>query len=138
MAAVAEGTPSLATPVPSSNSRITDPLIAGTNLAPGRACTIRSTGLVHEATGAADDANAIIHGWTPRNYFAGQTVTLVNDVNFEYGSGLTPGAQLYLSATSTGRLDTAPTTGGKQPCAFVVSPDKIHVERTVYRQKIGA
>jgi hypothetical protein len=137
MAEVAEGTPSLATPAPPHNASLTDPLIAGANLAAGRACTIRSTGLVHEATGAADDANAIIHGWTAKNYFAGQPVTLFDEVNFEYGSGLTPGAQLYLSATLTGRLNTVATTGGKQPCAFVVSPDKIHVMRTVGRQKIG-
>lgn len=137
MAEVAEGAPSLATPAPPHNSRLSDPLVAGEVLEKGRACCIRTNGLVYMADGSADDAEALVHGWTARKYFAGNPVTLYFEVNFEYGSGLTPGAPLYLSATLVGRLNTVATTGGKVPVAFVVSPDKIRVLRTVERQTVG-
>jgi len=137
MAEVTEGAPSMCTPSPPFNAHLSDPLVAGEVLDAGRACYIKSDGKVYQATGAADNAAAIVHGWTPKKYYVGNPVTLYNDVNFEYGSGLTPGAPLYLSATNPGRLSTTATTGGKVPCAFVVSADKIRVMRTAQAQKIG-
>jgi hypothetical protein len=58
-------------------------------------------------------------------------VTLVFDVNINYGSGLTPGAKVYLSATA-GAIDDAATTGGTAPIGFCVDATRIHVWQSRY------
>jgi hypothetical protein len=47
----------------------------------------------------------------------GEAITLHSNVLARYGSGLTPGARYYISATA-GAIDDAATTGGTVPIGF--------------------
>lgn len=129
MAALAKtGTPSLCTTLPSSEHRISG-LLAGEALAAGDACVISSSGTVLLSNGAADDANARVHGWAAMDTAAGEAVTLYHDVNFNYGTGVTPGANYYLSAATEGALSTVATTGGLVPIAFGLPGGRLRVLR---------
>lgn len=93
-------------------------LKAGEALTRLDACRIASDGLVYKASGAAANANARVRGFADDDTAIGEAVTLLNDGLVAYGSGMTPGEDLYLSATA-GQLDDAATTGGTVPIAFV-------------------
>jgi hypothetical protein len=104
-------------------------LVAGEALDIAAPCYIDTDGLVYLSNATAVDKEAQICGWTPRAYLAGEPVTLMGEgARFKYGSGLTPGAVLYLGATN-GRLDTAATTGDAVGCARVVSATDVEVFR---------
>lgn len=105
MAVIAKsGTPSLASPTPSRENTITG-LKAGEAIAAGDVCTIASNGTIMR-TAAGGDAIGIAAAATP----AGEALTLYVNVNFHYGSGLTPGTALYAGAN--GALDDAGGEGG--------------------------
>lgn len=90
-------------------------------------CVIDADGGVSMSDGTSNNAAAKCHGFTPKAYGAGEAVTLYGPgTRAEYGSGLTPGAPLYVAATA-GRLDTAATTGGLAPVAVAVSATEIVV-----------
>ena len=127
MAAVSKsGTPSLSSDlVPQSNT--TTGLLAGEAIAAGDACYIKSDGKVWLATGAAANAAAKVVGFAAQAAAVGEAITLFNDVNFNYGSGLTPGAVYYLSGTTAGGLDTSASTGGTKPIAYAVTATRVHV-----------
>lgn len=107
-------------------SQIPD-LVAGEDIDVAAPCRIDpADGKVYMSTGAAADGNAKVHGFAFKACYAGQPVTLAGPgVRFGYGSGMTPGP-LYLAATK-GRLDTAPTTGGTAPVAFVINGTDVMV-----------
>lgn len=94
-------------------------LVAGEDIDAGAPCYIKAAdGKAYMSNGAAANAAAKVNGFALKGCYAGQPVTLAGPgVRFGYGSGLTPGAPLYLAATA-GRLDTAATTGGTAPIAF--------------------
>ncbi len=96
-------------------------LVAGEALDVAAPCYIKaSDGKVWMANGTANDEAARVAGFTPRAVALGQPVTLYGaGTRFRYGSGLTPGAILYLAATA-GRLDDAATTG--DPASFATTP----------------
>lgn len=132
MAAVAKsGTPSLASVLPPANTKITG-LVAGEAIAAGDACYVKSDGKVWLATGAAATAPAKVRGFAAEAAAVDQAVTLFHDVVFKYGSGLTPGADYYLSGTTAGGLDTAASTGGTAPVAFAVDATRIYVMPSRY------
>jgi hypothetical protein len=88
-------------------------LIAGEDIDPAAPCYIKAAdGLVYMCDGtAADEKAKSFAGFSPRAAKSGQPVTLFGvGARFSYGSGLTPGASLFVAATK-GRLDTAATTG---------------------------
>jgi hypothetical protein len=118
------GTPSLSSLTPPQNDQIAG-LVAGEDIAAGDVCYIHSDGTVRRSNGTADNAAAVAVGIAPTKAQSGQAVTLYRNVRFDYGSGLTPGAPLYVAATA-GRLDTATTTGGLVPVAFCVTATRIH------------
>lgn len=90
-------------------------------------CVIDADGGVSMSDGTADNAAARCHGFTPKAYAAGEAVTLFGPgTRAEYGSGLTPGTALYVSATA-GALDDAATTGGLSPVALAVNAREIVV-----------
>lgn len=113
-----------ATAAPPASCRL-GPFYAGEDLDAGTPCYIKNDGKVWKSSGAAANAAAAVHGWTVEPVKAGrQPVSLYFDIDIEYGSGLTPGAPLYLGATA-GTLDTAPTTGGLAPIALVHADGKV-------------
>lgn len=124
------GTPSLATVTPCAAHQLSN-LVAGEAIAAGDACYVKSDGLVWRSNGTAATAPAKVDGFAPKAYVVGEAVTLFFDVNFAYGSGLTPGARYYAAATA-GQLDTAATTGGTAPVAFAVDATRIHVFQSRY------
>lgn len=122
------GTPSLCTPVPPPNSRVSG-LLAGEAIAAGDALYIKSDGKLWKATGTANNAAAKVIGFAPQAASSGEACTACFDVNFNYGAGLTPGARYYLSATA-GALADAASTGGLTPVAYAVDATRIHVWST--------
>lgn len=128
MALIAKsGTPSLATALPCAANQVGSGLRAGEAIAAGDSCYIKGAdGLVWRSNGTGANEAARCDGLAAKAAAAGEAVTLYTDVEFHYGSGLTPGAPYYVGATA-GRLDTAPTTGGITPVAFAVDATRIRV-----------
>ena len=124
------GTPSLASVAPPASSRISG-LLAGEDIAAGDACYIKSDGKVWRSTGAAANAAAKVRGYAFVAAKSGEAVTLYFDVNLNYGAGLTPGADYYLSATA-GALADAASVGGTAPVAYAVDATRIHVMPSRY------
>jgi len=121
------GTPSLAVTLPAPNCQLSGQT-AGEALGAFDAVYIKSDGKIWKATGAANNAAAQVDGWTAQSYASGDTdVTIYWDVRVRYGSGLTPGAKLYLSGTVAGGLADAASTGGTAHVAKV-SADGVRVE----------
>src|SRR5690242_16171116 len=105
------GTPSLASTLPANEQQIPG-LLAGEAIAQGDICYIASDGTVMRATGAAANAAANARGIAAMAAATGEAVTLFRNVRFGYGSGLTPGANYYLSGATAGALADAASTGG--------------------------
>lgn len=125
------GTPSLASLTPPQNCQ-TAGLRAGEAIAAGDACYIKAAdGLVWLSTGAAANAAAKVRGFAMEPASTGDPVTLTWDVVFNYGAALTPGADVFLSATA-GALADAATTGGTAPIGYVVDATRIALQRSRY------
>jgi hypothetical protein len=132
LAAIAKsGTPSMSSVLPPQNNQIAG-LLAGAAIAAGDACYINSSGAVIPSTGAAANAAAKVRGFAAEAADSGRPVTLLFDVNFRYGAGLTPGIDVYLSGTTAGALDTATSTGGTAPIGFVVDATRIRLFQSRY------
>ena len=125
------GKPTPSTPVPSPEHRIAG-LLAGEALVAGDACRVNSDGKVYRSSGAAANANAKVHGYAAVDTPIGEAVSLLFGMNFVYGSGLTPGASLFLSGTVAGGLADAASTGGTAPIGFVVDPTRVHLRQSTY------
>lgn len=117
--------------LPGQNDTVSG-LKAGEALGAGDACYVKSDGLVWRSTGAAANAAAKVRGFAAEACAVGEAVTLYHDVNFRYGSGLTPGIDVYLSGATAGGLDTAASTGGTAPIGYVVDATRIHVWESRY------
>lgn len=102
-------------------------LRAGEALGAAAPCYIHSNGMVYQCVGAAEGPAADFAGMTPRACTAGEPITLYGlGARFRYGTGLTPGARLYIGATA-GTLDTEPTVGDPHGIARVITPQDIVV-----------
>lgn len=99
---------------------------AGEAIAAGDALYIKSDGKLWKATGTANNAAAQVDGFAAAAAAVGEAVTMVTDVDFHYGVGLTPGARYYLSATA-GALETVATTGGLIAIAKALTGTRIRV-----------
>jgi hypothetical protein len=137
MAAIAKAgvaQPSLASlDVPPTN-KITG-LKCGEDLGLWDACYIKaSDGLVYRSIGTAVNAAAKVRGYaaTACKVAAQDAVTLIFDVNVAYGSGLSPGADVFLSGTTAGGLVDAASTGGTAPIGFVVDAQRIRLFASKY------
>lgn len=130
MAQIAKsGTPSLASVTTQVNSL--SGILAGEAIAAGDACYIKSDGKAWLATGTAANAAAKVYGYACQAASVGEAVTLAYDVRFRYGAALTPGAQVFLSATA-GTLSDVATTGGTAPIGVVVDATRIHLWQARY------
>ena len=98
--------------------------LAGENLLPGQAVYLHTDGRFYLATGAAVNAAARVVGFVGKRASAGEAVTVYRNVRMSYGTGLTPGAQLFLSGTVAGGLADAASTGGTVRLAIVLSDGK--------------
>ena len=116
--------------LPPQNNQIAG-LRAGEALGAGDLVYIKSDGLVWLSNGTAATAPAKVDGITAEACAVGEAVTFFRHVNFRYGSGLTPGARLYASATP-GALADAATTGGTAPIGFVVDATRVHIHGSYY------
>ena len=125
------GTPSLASVLPGQNDQHAG-LLAGENIAAGDACYIKNDGKVWRSTGAAANAAAKVRGFALEACNAGEACTIVFDVVFRYGSGLTPGADYFLSGATAGALADAASTGGTAPIAYAVDATRVAVTRSRY------
>lgn len=125
------GTPSLCSVLPPQSQTISG-LLAGEAIAAGDACYIKSDGKIWRSTGAAVNAAAEVHGFAAQSASTGKPVTLLFDVNFNYGSGMTPGTKFYLSAATLGGLADAATMGGTKPVVFAVDATRLHVWQSRY------
>lgn len=133
MAAIAKsGTPSLCSSLPPQSQQLAGNLRAGEALAAGDACYIASTGLVMKSTGAAANAAAKVRGYAAEACAINEAVTLFFDVNFNYGAGLTPGIDIFLSGTTAGGLDTVASTGGTAPIGYAVDATRVHLMPSRY------
>lgn len=126
MATIAKaGTPSLASVLPPQNVQIAG-LLAGEAIAAGDLCYINSAGRIMRTNGTSANAAAKVRGIALEACANGEAVTIMAYVNIRYGAGLTPGADLFASATA-GAIDDAATTGGTAPIGFVVDATRIHI-----------
>lgn len=127
MAAVNKsGKPSMCSKTPGPEHSIT--LYAGEAIGAGDAMYIKtSDGKFWKATGAAANDAAKARYFAAKDTQVDEAVTGYRGVNFRYGTGLQPGIDLYLSGTVAGGLDTAASTGGTTPIAFVIDATRIHV-----------
>jgi hypothetical protein len=116
--------------------QISDGLVAGADIGSTSQavtpCYIKaSDGKVYPTDGTAATEAARLAGFAARFTKTGEPVTLFGiGTKFEYATGLTPGALLYLGATA-GRLDTAATTGDAVGVAQAITATLIRVTRGV-------
>jgi hypothetical protein len=126
MADVAKsGTPSLATLTPPAANQIK--AIMAADGAAGDMVYLDSNGKFALATGAADTAPSRSVGMLTKAAKSGQPGTAYFGVQFNYGSGLTPGARYYVSGATAGALADAASTGGTVPVAIAVDATIVYV-----------
>lgn len=136
MAEITKGTgtnrPSLSSLTPPASNRLIGQ--AGETIAAGDACRLNSSGVFVKSTGAAATNAANVDGFADRDGVSGDDMTLIIGERFHYGTGLTPGASLFLSGSVAGGLADAASTGGTEPVAFVlVDGKRIQTFRTKRR-----
>lgn len=133
MATVTRSNVSLATKLPPNTSKYQS-IVVGEDIAAGDACYIKTDGKVYKSTAAAANAAAEVHGFAVESALVGQRqkVTLHHNVTLNYGSGLTPGQYLYLSATVAGALDTASSANAGKPVGLVLDDGKKVRVRTTF------
>lgn len=124
------GTPSLSSLKPGQDKTVVG-LVAGEAIAAGDPCYIASTGKIMKSTGAAANAAAKVRGFALQAAALNEPVTLIDEVNIRYGSGMTPGADVFLGATA-GVLSDAATTGGTAPIGYVIDATRIRVWSSKY------
>src|SRR4051812_30431361 len=126
---VKSGTPSLASLLPNADQIVT--LQAGEAIAAGDLCYVKSDGKIWRSNGTSANAAAKCRGIAATAKPVGEAVTILCGVRFAYGSGLTPGADLFVSATA-GAIADAATTGGTAPIGYVVDATRIFIFGSAY------
>ena len=131
MAAIAKsGTPSICTAAPPTSCSVSG-LVAGEAINSGDACYIKNAdGKVYKSTAAtATDPAALVHGYAPTSYSAGDAMSLYWDVNFAYDSGLTPGKPVFLSGSTAGALVDAAADATLAPIGLTIDAKRIWLTR---------
>jgi hypothetical protein len=123
------GVPSLATIEPGYEHQWNG-LRAGEALAAGDFVYVKaSDGRVYKALGAVlNDESTRARGVVLQAAIAGDGVTILHGVVVYWATALSPGTNLFLSATVAGQLNTVATTGGTTPVAAVVDATRIYVK----------
>lgn len=103
-------------------ARLSGNLKAAETLAVGDLVYINSDGQVAVSDGT------VVHGIVVNDALTGEEVTIFQEgTRLRYSTGMTPGAPLY--ATTTGGLDTAPTTNDSVGVALAISATDIQFRR---------
>jgi hypothetical protein len=123
------GTPSLSTLMPNSDQQLTLP--CGEAIAAGDACYVKSDGKIWRSTGTAANAAAKVRGYALTAKAVGEAVTIAWDIRMNYASGMTPGIDIFLSATA-GAIADAATTGGTAPIGYAVDATRVHLFASRY------
>lgn len=119
------GSPTFSTVGVPPNGRLTG-LVAGETLAAADIVYIKgSDGKVYKAIAAAANEAALPVGFAGEAASAGQPVTVCRSGNVEYGSGMTPGVKVFLSAGTAGAVDNATSTHAPNPIGFSFTAKKI-------------
>ena len=121
---VKAGTPSVATTIHDPGPHQIHGRAAA-DLAAGDVVYMTSTGMLAKANGTAANALALYVGIMPAAAKQGEKAVAYSGVEFAYGSGLTPGTRVYVSATA-GAIDDAATTGGTVPIGIVTTSTNIY------------
>lgn len=116
------GTPSLSSLLLSPENKISG-LLAGEAIGPGDPCYVKNDGKVWKSLGAGVNAAAKVRGYALAAAQVGEAVTLMRQGEQRYGSGLTPGADVFLAVA--GGFDTAATTGGTAPIGYAIDTTRI-------------
>jgi hypothetical protein len=125
------GNPSVATIGLDPGTQKLPTLLTGEAIAAGDACYIKNDGLIWRSIGTAANAAAKVRGYAPYKANAGETLTLVKECVFQYGSALTPGTPYFLSAT-VGALADAASTGGTGEIGYAIDATRIYVKASAY------
>jgi hypothetical protein len=132
MATITKAGFSLSTFDPDGQSWLGSGFVAGEAITAGDICYIKSDGKVWKSNGTSANAAAKADGIAMETAAANANgVTLMRGVDFQYATGLTPGARYYVSATA-GALDDAATTGGTAPVAFALDATRIRFTGSAY------
>lgn len=120
MAVIAKaGEPTVTTRTPPANEQIPG-LLAGEEIASGDVCFVDTDGLVYRANVGDDTPRGVSAGRSQ----IGEAITLYRNVRYGYGTGLTPGSDVYLGAN--GALDTAADgTANNEPIGWCVDEQRI-------------
>ena len=121
------GTPSICTATPCPAHTVANGITAGEAIAAGDACYIKNDGKAWKATGAAANAAAKVDGFAAKAAAVNGAVTLYTDLEWHYGSGLTPGTALFLSGTVAGGVADAASTGGTGVIGRVVDANRVRL-----------
>jgi hypothetical protein len=126
------GTPSICTAVPCPAHTVANGITAGEALAAGDACRIHTDGKAYKATGAAANASAVVAGFAAKAAALNGAVTLYTDLEWHYGSGMTPGTRIYLSGAVAGAIADAASTGGTAPIGQVIDATRVRLWASRY------
>ena len=99
--------------------------IAGETLTWGDTCYIGSDGLTYKCLGVSGAASDRARGQVLWACSVGQRTRFVPGVPWVYTSGLTPGADVYLSATVHGGLATTPPYSRAPPMGYAYTESQI-------------
>lgn len=106
-------------------------LLAGEAIDLVAPCYLNADGKLYMSNGTAANAAAGFVGVSAQAASIGEACTVFAlGARFRYGTGLTPGAKLYIAATA-GRLDSAATIGDAVGVAQVITSTDIRVTRIV-------
>jgi hypothetical protein len=120
---------SLASLLPPPSQQLTGQT-AGEALGRFDALVLRADGKWYRASGAANDANAVVDGWSADVYAAGDKRVTVwfGDMEVYFAdSGLVPGAPHYLSGAVPGGLSTTTSVGGLNRIAFAIDTQRVRL-----------
>jgi hypothetical protein len=124
-------TPSYASQLIPANDKDSG-LKVGEDIPQGCPCVIYSDGLVYQSDGTGTTRNKI-HGFAagPAYVAQGDTITLIRDSMWGFtGSGLNPGAPLYLSGATKGTLASATSTNVTKSCGYIVDGGRARLKAT--------
>lgn len=121
---------SIVSPAPPPTTRLTG-LVAGEVIALGDLIYTKSDGTVWRSNGTAATAPAKCRGIALAAAAVGEPITIGRGLLVAYGTGFTPGADLYVSATA-GAISDAATTGGTAPIGWVFNSTTLFIHGSAY------
>jgi hypothetical protein len=82
---------------------------------------------------AANTTGAVVSrvdGFVTKDYLSGRACTLFSNVEFNYGTSLSPGTPLYLDDTTAGALNDTATALGTAIVGLITTDKTVFVKRS--------